>query len=482
MNFSQETNEEAILKEYETSRFNNLLESHTKVQKALIKIALPIMFLIFSITAVASPLWQNQAMVISFLFLTGFWFYSARLTRKKELDLSVLIFTNSLILYESISLFIIDGNSGPALLTCMITITYSSQFSKKIVFINALTIGISYIISIIIDISKIIPQRAPSLIGDGIFVIALLPVAVYILISMQNYREGLVYKSISLTYKQKEIIKSAKNITDTINGVSSRIQEVSNSLAAQLSEQAAAIAENSTIFKNISHIATTTANEALITSGETGQTAIKSKNEILRLQKVKEQFNIAIGASEDTKDEFIELAKNAENIDEVLRLNREVANQIKILAINAAIQAAKAGEAGKGFNVVATKMKSMILNTEKQLENSQLLLNDIKIKAQNGAQSISKNSEILQQNYEDLDDTASILKHLGNQFTTTSSQLERITASAKEQQYSIIQINTGLEQINTAAEDLGNHASTLVEAVTMLDNSKLELINILDIK
>ncbi len=468
------------LSQIESARRQNLIKSHTIIQKKLIKWALPPIFILFLAIALSNPVWQNITMLVGFLGLTVVWIYSKRLTDAGKIDTSVLYFSTSVILFESLALMLIKGNSGPVLLTCMITITYASQFSKKFIFINAATTGEAYLLSAITEMFDLYPQRPPSLIGDTLFVLLLLPVGVYMLISMQNFRGELLHEIIMLTDKQQKILHAAKNVTATISKVVLQLQELSTLLASQLTEQAAAISENGAIFKNINDIADTTAREAIETKHTAESTVTKSQQGISQLQQVKNGFNLAIGASEDTKDGFQELAKHAENIDEVMRLNREIAAQIKILAVNAGIQAAKAGKAGVGFNVVATKLKSMIVKTEKTLEDSRLLLEDIQIKAREGATAISLNSKRLQKNYEDLDKSSIIIEELGLQFKQSTIKLENIASSAKEQQSGIIQVNIGLEQITIAANELGNQAQTLVDAVNSLSISREELDTLLN--
>ena len=70
-------------------------------------------------------------------------------------------------------------------------------------------------------------------------------------------------------------------------------------------------------------------------------------------------MNIGMGSNE-MMQAMSEVSRAAENINEIVKLIKEISNQTELLSLNASIEAAKAKEAGKGFGVVAIEIKKIL--------------------------------------------------------------------------------------------------------------------------
>ena len=94
--------------------------------------------------------------------------------------------------------------------------------------------------------------------------------------------------------------------------------------------------------------------------------SIKDLNQ--QLAQTTEKVGNAVTKVEATNNEYIELARAAQKIGDVVKLIQSVAGQTNLLALNATIEAARAGEAGRGFAVVASEVKSLAVQTAKATE------------------------------------------------------------------------------------------------------------------
>ncbi|ELF4908530.1 methyl-accepting chemotaxis protein [Vibrio vulnificus] len=227
--------------------------------------------------------------------------------------------------------------------------------------------------------------------------------------------------------------------------ISNSQQEHLNSLASATEQMASTIRE----VANLAHDSSTQTEDARSVA-QSGQ--VKVANTLNSISQLSSEIQSASQAVE-------ELDTNAAQIDEVVTTINGISEQTNLLALNAAIEAARAGEQGRGFAVVADEVRALAGRTQQATVEIQAMIEAL----QRNSQSLTKLMEVTVNN--------------ANQGQTLMSEVNHEIASLADKNQTISDSST---QIATAAEEQGVVADNIaasVEEIRMQSNNVCEMIN-----
>lgn len=466
--------------EVHSARLHNY---HLQVQTTVVRYALPATNLFFLYRALTGPCWQNTTIFLSFLLVTLCWLLGLKATKQGKITLSVHLFTIPLIAYEFVNMSVLEHISAISLAADLVVISYASMFGRRFLFYTG---GATFVTFVSSEILKHLDLFQPLSLGSGdrliyqtVFACIVIPLAVWILLRTQLMQKSLFEGVERLNSEQQEIITAAEDIGKMLETVTEEMRTSIDSVAAQISEQAAAIGQIDTIMARVRRIAGDTATTAQDTTKVAGKVRAESLRGREQLKSMEEGFYRVVEINNTAKQVFADLASQVERIEDVLATNRGVAAQIKILAINAGIQAAKAGEFGTGFRVVATELKGMISRTDESLSHSRVLLEEIRNQAKESAQTIQKSGELLHEQLAELSSTSMLIEVLADAFVNAAERIDTIADAAREQQTRLDEVGTGIGNIDFAANELTNSASALRDSVEKMVHSQHALSEVL---
>ena len=214
------------------------------------------------------------------------------------------------------------------------------------------------------------------------------------------------------------------------------------------------------------------ASDAMMSSRQSDDAAVHGK---VIVNEVKDGIHAMAREIEGASTTIQHLQAQSENIGAVLNVIRDIADQTNLLALNAAIEAARAGEQGRGFAVVADEVRTLANRTQESTSEIHSMIERLQTAAKNAVSSMESGQRLTLSNVKQadkaglaLDEIASAVKTISDMNAMIASAAEEQSAVAEEINRSVVNITqisdetaAGARQTTSTAGDLAGLAAQL---------------------
>jgi len=263
----------------------------------------------------------------------------------------------------------------------------------------------------------------------------------------------------------RHMIQQLVSVGEQVRNLAQQSNNICESTSGQVNHQQALIDQVVTAVTQMSSTAQEVAGSASNVAGATTRAdeSVQKGNGLMK--NTADSIDKVAKSSEQVKIAMNELEQSSESIIEILSVIQAIAEQTNLLALNAAIEAARAGEQGRGFAVVADEVRALASRTHHATEDIQTKLNSLQSGSRQAAGLIEGSAEIVASTVE--------------QARLSEIALEEINLAISEIKEMTFQIATATEEQSAVCDDVTKNITeiSMMAVETAKDTEKLDKVS-----
>lgn len=285
-----------------------------------------------------------------------------------------------------------------------------------------------------------------------------------------------------LAESSRRVIENLKDILNKVADTSSQVASASNQLqstaeqiatgaeevAAQTSTVATASEEMAATSSDIARNCSMAAESSQQTSASATRGGAVVQETISGMSKIAERVKLSATTVEN-------LGARSEQIGAIVGTIEDIADQTNLLALNAAIEAARAGEQGRGFAVVADEVRALAERTTKATKEISDMINTIQKETKSAVRAMEEGVSEVEKGAASSEKSGHALEEILAQINEVTMQINQIATAAEEQTATTSEITSNIQQVTDVVHQTSKGASETATAASQLSSNALIL-------
>lgn len=285
----------------------------------------------------------------------------------------------------------------------------------------------------------------------------------------------LVYWFNSFVEKLQGIIREVVDVTGPLSGVSSELSQLARQservTADQLDATRNAERSISEMFASLGENASNASSAADAAAGADNET--KMGQEVV--DSTISAINVLAQEVERAAETIRQLEADTTSVGNILDVIQGIAGQTNLLALNAAIEAARAGEQGRGFAVVADEVRTLASRTQVSTQEIHSVIEQLRRTARAISEVMEQGQKRARESVEKAAKAGESLSTIAGKVETISNMNIQIASATEEQQQTSSYIQRSVEEIRSASEHAANGSRKVAEATEQLTRATAKL-------
>lgn len=245
--------------------------------------------------------------------------------------------------------------------------------------------------------------------------------------------------------------------SEEMSSISSQVSDTAFAQEQQANLIATAINQMSAAIQEVASSAQATSVQAGDADAKTRQGYDKVAQNVSAIAQLSEAIGSASAVITDLNGE-------TDKISQVLLVIQNIAAQTNLLALNAAIEAARAGEAGRGFAVVADEVRTLATNTQKATESIRLMIDKLQGAAREAVNAMAQSQQYAGNSVQNAQQAGDVLEEIRNSVGTIVDMNVQISAATEQQTVVAEDINKNITEFSGSISEVSHSARHSAEA------------------
>ncbi|ANW25899.1 hypothetical protein BA953_17045 [Vibrio coralliilyticus] len=273
----------------------------------------------------------------------------------------------------------------------------------------------------------------------------------------------------------RKIEASSIQLATAAEQTSASVNDNAKSLEKQSIETAQAASATEQMTATVNEIAASTTT----TAESANRAAALSSDGVSEVENTAESMLVLNEQMATANSQVLKLKDSSKEINEIVDVIKSIAEQTNLLALNAAIEAARAGEQGRGFAVVADEVRTLAQRTQESTQKIEAMVVGFQSEADDVSQSIESSFGYVKVSQEQTLSVRGKLEEINSAIVSITDMCNQVATAAEQQVATTNEIAVNIRTINDLAEvssEVGGQISVAAQEQTQLSSKQHELV------